>query len=161
LLLLAWATLFLCIGPARAATTTELALESLCGPAAVKHAQQVDAAARRYLLHPVHLVALMAVESHCQAHAVSRRGAIGLMQVMPYGPAANGLPRARLRDPRANIETGVRWLAMMTTWCGSLPAGIGAYNTGRCDRGKRFSRLVVSTVARVWREIERRREPRS
>ena len=141
--------------PARAETTTERAIAVLCGPGHAHLAPMVEASSRRHLLHPVTVVALMHVESRCQAHAVSRCGAIGLLQVLPYGPAANGMPRARLRDPRTNIETGTRWLAEMVTWCGGLRAGLGAYNTGRCDKGKGFARWVLATVRQAWREMRR------
>jgi len=147
-------------GPARASTTTEAALAVAC-PGHEDLAPHVDAAARRYMLHPVNIVALMHVESRCQAHAVSRCGAIGLLQVLPYGPAANGLPRARLRDPRTNIETGARWLSMMTTWCGGLREGLGAYNSGKCHRSKGFARRVLATERRIWLEMARRREMRT
>jgi soluble lytic murein transglycosylase-like protein len=147
-------------GPARA-TTTEDAIAIACGPGHVHLAPMVDAAARRYMLDRVTLVALMYVESRCQTHAVSRRGAIGLLQVLPRSPAANRRTSAQLRDPAENIPTGARWLSLMTVWCGGLPAGLGAYNSGSCTKSRRFARHVLSVANRIWRELARRREVRS
>lgn len=161
ILLLAWAAFLMFVGPARAESTTALALRALCGPGAVGLAGHVDEAGRRYLLHPVTVVGLMSVESHCRPQAVSRCGAIGLMQVLPYGPAANGRTKAQLRDPRENIATGTKWLAAMITWCGGLSTGLGAYNSGHCHRSKGFARKVLRAIARAWTGIQKRKEPRT
>lgn len=148
-----------CSGPARAGTVED-ALSIVC-PGNEDLAPLVQAAALRQLEHPVLIVALMSVESHCRADAVSRKGAIGLLQVLPYGPAANGHTRAELRDPAINLATGARWLAMMQLWAGSLPAGLGAYNTGKKGHGKRFARHVLAVAGKIWRELARRQDPRS
>jgi len=158
-LALAWATLLYCV-PAHA-TTTEDAIAIACGPGHAELAPIIDAAARRQLEHPVTLVALMAVESHCRADAVSRKGAVGLLQVLPYGPAANGHTLAELRDPAVNIATGARWLGLMTLWAGGLPGGLGCYNTGKRGHGARFAKHVLTVANRICRELARRHEPRS
>lgn len=145
-------------GPAVAGTTAD-ALEVLC-PGHENLAPMVDGSARKYMHHPVTLVALMAVESHCQAGAISRKGAVCEMQLL--GVARNGHTRAELQgDSRLCIATGARWLAMMEVWAGSLAGGLGAYNTGKRGHGAGFARLVLAKVAKVWRELQRRREPRS
>ena len=134
--------------PARAGGA-ERALLALC-PTRLDLAPQIEAQARRHMLHPVLVVSLMHVESRCKAEAVSRRGAIGLLQVMPYGPAANGLTRAQLRDPATNIKAGCRWLSMLALWCNGLPAGIGAYNSGSCHKSKGFARHVLARFAATF-----------
>ena len=156
LLALFWALLFFAV-PAHANESTAAALDLLC-PGHQDLREPVDAAARRHLLHPVLIVSLMHVESRCRAGAVSSKGALGLLQVLPRGPAANGRTRAQLLDPRENIATGSRWLAMLTVWCGGLPAGLGAYNSGSCTKSHRFARHVLAVVARVWRELRMTRE---
>jgi len=139
-------------GPARA-STTETALDELC-PGRRELAQHVDTAARRHMLHPVVLVAVMRVESHCRMDVRGRAGEVCAFQVR--GVARNGLSRAQLRDPAICIDTGARWLSLMITWAGSLGEGLGAYNTGKLGAGKRYSRKVLAFVARAWRAIERR-----
>ena len=154
ILALAWAGLLVCI-PARAQTTTERAISAVCPYRGAKaFAPFIDAASRRYMLHPVTIVAVMRVESVCFPDVHSKAWATGLMQILPWGPARNKLSWAELFDPETNIHTGARWLAMMSTWCGSLHRGLGAYATGKCDRGHRYARKVMAVVARIRRSIE-------
>jgi soluble lytic murein transglycosylase-like protein len=148
----------LCIaGPARASTTTD-AITILC-PGRESLAPHIDEAARRYLLHPALLVAVMRKESHCRADAIGKAGEVGLFQL--HGVARNGLTRCQLLDPRTNILTGARWLAMSETWAGGLAAGLGAYNTGKRGNGQGYARRVLALIARVWREMAKRREAKS
>jgi hypothetical protein len=154
LLLLAWSCLFFCVPsrPVNAATTTERALSVAC-PGHEHLAPIVDAAARRQLLHPLSLVAVMRVESHCRMSAIGAAGERCAFQVR--GVARNGRTNAELTDPKACIETGARWLALMATWCGSLAGGLGAYNSGKCGNGKRYARKVLATVEWMRREINK------
>lgn len=139
-----------CAGPARA-STTESALEVLC-PGHQDLATHVDAAARKHMLHPVALVAVMRVESRCRMDAVGKAGEVCAFQLR--GVARNGRTRVELRDPATCIDTGARWLSLMTTWSGSLPGGLGAYNTGKRGKGQRYARKVLGFVARVWQVID-------
>ena len=152
LLLLAWAGLLLCVParPAKSATTTERALSVAC-PGHEHLAPIVDAAARRQLLHPLSLVAVMRVESHCRMTAIGAAGERCAFQVR--GVARNGRTNSELTNPQTCIETGSKWLAAMVTWCGSLAGGLGAYNSGKCGNGKRYARKVLSTVEWMRREI--------
>jgi soluble lytic murein transglycosylase-like protein len=131
-------------GPARADTRALLAVAC---PGHGDLAPHVDAAARRYMQRPVVLVALMSVESHCRADAVSRKGARGLMQIL--GVAASGMTIEERHDPANNIAAGTRWLAMLEVWCGGLPAGLGAYNSGSCHKSRGFARRILATVAKI------------
>jgi len=78
------------------------------------------------------LQALIATESGFDAAAISPKGAIGLMQVMPataqrYGLAAD----AKLADPRTNIRTGARYLRyLLDLFPGELELALAAYNAG-------------------------------
>ena len=140
-------------GPAQA-TPAERALAVLC-PHAVEWAPFVEAAARRQLMHPALIVAVMRAESGCTADAVSARGAVGAMQLL--GVARGRLRGAALRDPEANIDAGARWLCLMITWCGSVPLGVGAYNTGKCGRGRGYARRVMRLFERAFQHG--RKEP--
>ncbi|MBP7564888.1 MAG: lytic transglycosylase domain-containing protein [Burkholderiaceae bacterium] len=84
------------------------------------------------------LQAIIATESGFDAQAVSPRGAIGLMQVMPAtaerygvrGDARLTLER-RLADPRTNIGAGTRYLRdLMRRYPGQLDLVLAAYNAG-------------------------------
>jgi soluble lytic murein transglycosylase-like protein len=140
------------------AGTTEDALTVAC-PGHEHLAPMVDAAARRHMVHSVVLVALIARESRCDTMAVGRDDDLGLGQLR--GVARAGLSRRDAHDPAKNLNATARWLAAMTTWCGSTSLGLGAYNTGKCGKGKGYARRVLAKVARVWRELARRAEPRA
>lgn len=84
------------------------------------------------------LQALIAVESGFNAKAVSPKGAIGLMQVIPptaqrYGLRndARGSVENKLFDPHTNIDTGSRYLADLTKlFPQRLDLAVAAYNAG-------------------------------
>ena len=84
------------------------------------------------------LQALIATESGFDSRAVSPKGAIGLMQVMPATAARYGLTSDRktpvekkLTDPRTNIRTGARYLAyLIQLFPGRLELALAAYNAG-------------------------------
>lgn len=84
------------------------------------------------------LKALIATESGFDAGAVSPKGAVGLMQVMPataqrYG--VTGDPKMpvekKLADPGTNIKTGARYLRyLLDLFPGRLELALAAYNAG-------------------------------
>jgi soluble lytic murein transglycosylase-like protein len=84
------------------------------------------------------LQALIATESGFDPLAVSPKGAVGLMQVMPataqrYGVIADSkAPVARkLTDPRTNIRAGARYLRdLIRMFPGRLELALAAYNAG-------------------------------
>ena len=95
-------------------------------------------AARRHSIDYELLQALIATESGFDAQAVSPKGALGLMQLMPataqrYG--VQGDPKrsleAKLYDPRINIATGTRYLRdLIAMFPGQLELALAAYNAG-------------------------------
>jgi soluble lytic murein transglycosylase-like protein len=84
------------------------------------------------------LKALIATESGFDAAAVSPKGAIGLMQVMPATAQRYGVVGSRkapvgkqLADPRTNIRTGSRYLRyLIDLFPGQLELALAAYNAG-------------------------------
>jgi len=84
------------------------------------------------------LKAVMAAESGFDPDAVSPKGAVGLMQIMPataerYGLAGDGKrPVAeKLRDPKLNIRIGARYLAdLFKLYPRQLPLVLASYNAG-------------------------------
>jgi len=71
--------------------------------------------------------AVIQVESAYQANARSRKGAVGLMQVMPATGRQYGI--RKLYDPALNIEAGVRHLKSLLTRY-PLALALAAYNAG-------------------------------
>jgi hypothetical protein len=91
--------------------------------------QHIREIAARHRVSPELIMAIIEAESRFDAHAVSRRGAVGLMQLMPSTAATLGVSDPF--DPRENIDAGVRHLrAMMATFPGDLPLALAAYNAG-------------------------------
>ena len=84
------------------------------------------------------LQALIAAESGFDASAVSPKGAIGLMQIMPATARRYGVEGDRkmalekkLTDPKINIKTGTRYLRdLINMFPGQLELAIAAYNAG-------------------------------
>ena len=83
----------------------------------------------RYDIPPILVAAIVEAESEFNPRAVSRRGARGLMQLMPG--TASSLRVSDTLDPYENIEGGVRHLRrLMDRYRGNLPLVLAAYNAG-------------------------------
>ena len=98
----------------------------------------LDGAAREYGLQPALLKAIMAAESGFNPKAVSPKGAIGLMQVMPdtaerYGLQADKTKTLvqKLADPKTNIQLSARYLRDLNKLFPGRPElVIASYNAG-------------------------------
>ena len=87
------------------------------------------ATAERYGLDPVLVLAVVAVESNFEPRAVSKKGAQGLMQLMPA--TAGDLGVADALDPATNLDGGARYLqALLRLYRGDLRKALAAYNAG-------------------------------
>lgn len=103
---------------------------------AVKH--HLREAARQHDIDYELLQALIATESGFDAAAVSPKGAVGLMQLMPataqrYGVAADRKTTLaqKLTDPRTNIRAGSRYLSdLIQLFPGQIELALAAYNAG-------------------------------
>ena len=98
----------------------------------------LEAAALSQSLDPALVIAVAAAESAFNVKAVSRKGALGLMQVMPataerYGvasrPASEGEHAAM--EPKVNAQIGSRYLAdLLRMFDGDKELALAAYNAG-------------------------------
>ena len=85
--------------------------------------------ARRHGLDPELVLAVVGVESGFRAHAVSPKGAQGLMQLMP--DTARSLGVADPFDPSQNLDGGTRHLgSLLDRFDGDLELALAAYNAG-------------------------------
>jgi hypothetical protein len=87
----------------------------------------ISALSQAHGVDPLLVSALIQVESNYQARARSRKGAMGLMQLMPS--TARVYKVRNPFDPRANIEAGVKHLKSLIDRFG-LELGLAAYNAG-------------------------------
>jgi soluble lytic murein transglycosylase-like protein len=89
-------------------------------------------AARKHRLPEAFVKSIVAAESAFQSNAVSAKGAVGLMQVMPETATEMGLDAS---VPAENVEAGTKYLAALVrkykgktrNW---LKHSIAAYNAG-------------------------------
>ncbi len=85
--------------------------------------------AAKYRVEPALVKAVICVESGFDPAAVSRRGARGLMQLMP--PTAHSHGVSDVHDPRENIRGGVRHLrSLLDRFRGNQRLAVAAYNAG-------------------------------
>ena len=114
----------------------------------------------RYEIPPILVAAIVEAESEFNPRAVSRRGARGLMQLMPKTARTLGVRDPF--DPRANIDAGVRHLRALMDRFGSnnLPLVLAAYNAGEVavikHRGVPPYRESRAYVKRILKKLDRR-----
>jgi len=86
-------------------------------------------AAAKYQLSEELLLAVMAVESGYRAEALSVKGAMGLMQLMP--DTAREMYVRDVWSPKENIDGGARYLRTLANqYQGDLMMTLAAYNAG-------------------------------
>lgn len=94
-----------------------------------RFASAIAEAARRNRLSVALVHAVVDAESAYDPHAVSRAGAVGLMQLMPATARHYGV-RERT-DPEQNLDGGTRYLShLLQRFNGDLQISIAAYNAG-------------------------------
>ena len=126
---------------------------------AVEIEAHIRAVAIRYRISPLLVAAIVEAESEFNPRAVSRKGARGLMQLMPL--TASSLRVEDTFNPYKNIEGGVRHLRrLMNRFNGNLPLVLAAYNAGEqavvVYRGVPPYRETRRYVARILRRIGHR-----
>lgn len=92
-------------------------------------ASMIRRTSARHGLQPALIEAVVRQESGGSPCAVSPKGAMGLMQLMPATAGALGVFDPF--EPEANLEAGARFLrGLLDRYNGSLPLALGAYNAG-------------------------------
>ncbi len=85
--------------------------------------------ASRHSINPELIKTIISVESAWNPYAVSKKGAMGLMQIMPE--TASELNLRDPFDPEENIRAGIRYLKyLLDRFNGDLILAIAAYNAG-------------------------------
>ena len=119
--------------------------------------QLIDNAALKYGLPPAFVRAVVAAESGCRPGAVSPKGAIGLMQLMP------GTARDLGTDPKVdeqNVDAGTRYLRdLLKKYDNRAYHALAAYNAGPGSVDKyhgippyRETQAYILNVLRHWQK---------
>jgi soluble lytic murein transglycosylase-like protein len=91
--------------------------------------EMVSTTAERHSLDPRLLHALITVESGYNPQAISPKGAIGLMQLMPGTARRYGIQDPR--DPQQNLQAGARYLSdLLRLFNNDVSLALAAYNAG-------------------------------
>jgi soluble lytic murein transglycosylase-like protein len=120
----------------------------------------IEHAAVSSAVEPNLLRAVIVVESGFNSHAVSKRGAVGLMQLMPATATRFGVSNPY--DPRQNVHAGARYLKFLIDRFGQdIRLALAAYNAGEeaVDRnGGQIppfyeTQLYVPRVLRIYKML--------
>ena len=103
------------------------------GVAELANRQKIEVMIRevsaRYNVDPALIRAVIETESNWNSSAISRKGALGLMQLVPGTARQLGVNNAF--DPRQNLDGGVRYLhTLLERYNGDLDRALAAYNAG-------------------------------
>ncbi len=121
---------------------------------------RIDTAVRdasiRFIVDARLIRSVIEQESNYRIDAVSHKGAMGLMQLMPQ--TARELGVVCPFDPRENILAGTRYLRRLRDRFGSWPEAVAAYHAGpRRVASRRIpgvTRRYVRRVIGAWRPHE-------
>ena len=138
--------LFRCRAPGGSVTFTNVPTDSSCRPYQLKKSYQnwsrkldltgvgsfdnaIRLIARRHNVDPPLVKAIIHTESDFNPRAVSKKGALGLMQLMP--DTARELQVANPFNPQENIDGGTRYLRkLLDNFDNNLILSLAAYNAG-------------------------------
>ena len=131
--------------------------------------EEIVEAARKAGVDPALVHAVIGVESAYNARAVSHKGALGLMQVIPGTARRFGIDN--LLNPKANIRAGTQYLShLLQMFDGDIGLALAAYNAGegavmkygRAIPPYRETRAYVPRVLGIYEALaaQRLQEPR-
>jgi soluble lytic murein transglycosylase-like protein len=94
-----------------------------------RYTKMINEVAEKSRLYPSLLHAVIKAESAYDPNAISRAGAVGLMQLMPQTAKRFGVKDRR--DPRDNLQGGARYLReLLTLYNNNVKLALAAYNAG-------------------------------
>ena len=128
-----------------------------------RYASLIETHARANGLDPALVKAVIAVESSFDPVALSARGAIGLMQIIPdtgvrYGLVPDGRRSVgdKLRDPAINVRIGTRYLRdLLTRFGNDVSLALAAYNAGEGNVASRANSVPPFAETREYVRLVR------
>jgi Transglycosylase SLT domain len=135
----------------------------------VRYANLIHAAAQKHGVDEKLISNVIAAESNFDSRAVSRKHALGLMQLLPK--TATQYAVTNVFDPAQNIEAGTHYLKdLLERYRGNLPLALAAYNAGpeMVDRyggvppfpeTRNYVRQITSALASVQTRAESAQGP--
>ena len=120
----------------------------------------VNGAGQRHQIDPDFINSVIRAESGFNNRAVSKKGAQGLMQLMPGTASQLGVSNAF--DPNANVDGGTKYLReLLEKYNYDVPKALAAYNAGpgRVDRYRGVPPYseTQAYVARIIRDYNRKK----
>jgi soluble lytic murein transglycosylase-like protein len=151
--------------PASAAPARSLTVPHIAPPP--PHIQElIEKSARAYHVDPLLVESVIQAESNYNHYAVSKRGAEGLMQLMPSTARMLGVSNSF--DPAQNIDAGVRYLKYLQDVYQDDRLALAAYNAGQkaVDKYKWIppyaeTQSYVELIGRRYEAARQAREPES
>jgi soluble lytic murein transglycosylase-like protein len=120
---------FLLGPPSQSGLVPVVASESDCDPLPASQLDSlIEGAAKQQDLQPELLRSMVHQESGARPCAVSPKGAMGLMQLMPATAARLGVKDPF--DPKENLNAGAWFVKQLMNIYDDLPLALGAYNAG-------------------------------
>jgi soluble lytic murein transglycosylase-like protein len=145
------------VGPRRSATPPPVVTPNEAS--GIDQAVQQIAAEHALSADLVH--SMIKVESNYNAHAVSPKGARGLMQLVPSTARRFGVSDAF--NPRENIDGGVKYLRyLLDLYGGNYPLALAAYNAGE-GAVARYGGVppfheTQNYLIQLWKQLEKSRK---
>ncbi len=148
------------------AAEPEAGARAAAGPAvnwlaqSAKYDQAITGAAKANTIQAALVRAVIVVESGFNPHAVSKKGAVGLMQLLPSTARRYGVQN--MNDPEQNIRAGAHYLSdLLARFDSNLELALAAYNAGE-EAVERYGRHVppfretmsyVPSVMKVYQRL--------
>lgn len=143
-------------------TPTQLRPQTQLSPAMTRQDlnELISGAGERHQIDPDFINSVIRAESGFHQNAVSKKGAQGLMQLMPGTASELGVNNAF--DPHANVEGGTKYLReLLEKYNYDVPKALAAYNAGpkRVDqyRGVPPYYETQAYIARIIRDFNRQK----
>lgn len=128
-----------------------LSMLYICGCGGMKY-QPLLLSEQQVTEYPPIIQAIIQVESSGNPKALSKKGAIGLMQVMPSTGRSMGYSKADLWNPKTNVEAGTKYFnKLMSDHCNNdVHCSLRSYV---CGPGKRNGKACYKYADKVLRHV--------